>query len=103
MLQGKAIVARGSCGSKEQFNESRSARFASANAGETGVGVRERFLAARGLGLTLRVGDASFNAKVRASDDPATFGAQDLVISALKAKYQFRFPTMSYNGQRSTW
>jgi 2-dehydropantoate 2-reductase len=33
----------------------------------------------------LRVGDASFNAKVKASDDPATLGAQDLVISTLKA------------------
>src|SRR6266478_101267 len=36
-------------------------------------------------GLTLRVGDASFNAKVKASDDPAAFGPQDLVISTLKA------------------
>ena len=36
-------------------------------------------------GLTLRVGDASFNARVKASDDPATLGAQDLVISTLKA------------------
>src|SRR6266436_10039757 len=41
--------------------------------------------AVKASGLTLRVGDASFNAKVRASDDPATFGAQDLVISTLKA------------------
>ena len=62
VLQGKAIVARGSCGSKEQFNKSLSARFAPANAGETGVGVSERFLAARGLGLTLRVGHAVLNA-----------------------------------------
>jgi 2-dehydropantoate 2-reductase len=36
-------------------------------------------------GLTLRVGDADFNARVTASDDPATLGAQDLVISTLKA------------------
>jgi 2-dehydropantoate 2-reductase len=36
-------------------------------------------------GLTLRVGDNEFPAKVRASDDPATLGAQDLVISTLKA------------------
>jgi len=38
---------------------------------------------ARGLGL--RVGDASFNAKVKASDNPADLGPQDLVISTLKA------------------
>src|SRR6267378_2673495 len=36
-------------------------------------------------GLTLKVGDAEFTAKVRASDDPAALGAQDLVISTLKA------------------
>jgi 2-dehydropantoate 2-reductase len=36
-------------------------------------------------GLTLRVGDAEFSATVGASDDPAAFGAQDLVISTLKA------------------
>jgi 2-dehydropantoate 2-reductase len=36
-------------------------------------------------GLTLRVGEAKFNAKVKASDDPATLGPQDLVISTLKA------------------
>jgi 2-dehydropantoate 2-reductase len=36
-------------------------------------------------GLTLRVGDAEFNARVKASDDPAALGPQDLVISTLKA------------------
>jgi 2-dehydropantoate 2-reductase len=36
-------------------------------------------------GLTLRVGDNEFPAKVRASDDPAALGPQDLVISTLKA------------------
>ena len=36
-------------------------------------------------GLTLRAGDAKFNAKVNASDDPAALGPQDLVISTLKA------------------
>jgi 2-dehydropantoate 2-reductase len=36
-------------------------------------------------GLTLRVGDTKFNAKVKASDDPAALGPQDLVISTLKA------------------
>src|SRR5438445_3066772 len=41
--------------------------------------------AVKAKGLTLRVGDASLNAKVKASDDPATLGAQDLVISTLKA------------------
>jgi 2-dehydropantoate 2-reductase len=41
--------------------------------------------AVKANGLTLRVGDASFNARVKASDDPATLGAQDLVISTLKA------------------
>ena len=36
-------------------------------------------------GLTLRVGDAEFKAKVAASDDPAALGRQDVVISTLKA------------------
>jgi 2-dehydropantoate 2-reductase len=36
-------------------------------------------------GLTLRVGDAEFAAKVKASDDPAALGPQDVVISTLKA------------------
>src|SRR5215475_5808004 len=36
-------------------------------------------------GLTLRVGEATFTAKVKASDDPAALGPQDLVISTLKA------------------
>jgi len=36
-------------------------------------------------GLTLRVGDAKFHANVKASDEPATLGPQDLVISTLKA------------------
>jgi 2-dehydropantoate 2-reductase len=35
--------------------------------------------------LTLRVGDAKFSARVKASDDPAALGPQDLVISTLKA------------------
>ena len=41
--------------------------------------------AVRAKGLTLRVGEAEFNASVKASDDPATLGRQDLVISTLKA------------------
>jgi 2-dehydropantoate 2-reductase len=41
--------------------------------------------ATKARGLTLRVGDATFAAKVRASDDPATLGPQDIVISTLKA------------------
>jgi 2-dehydropantoate 2-reductase len=36
-------------------------------------------------GLTLRVGDAEFSARVKASDDPAALGPQDFVISTLKA------------------
>jgi 2-dehydropantoate 2-reductase len=36
-------------------------------------------------GLTLRVGDVEFKADVRASDDPAKLGEQDVVISTLKA------------------
>ena len=36
-------------------------------------------------GLTLRVGEAKFNARVKASDDSAALGTQDLVISTLKA------------------
>jgi len=36
-------------------------------------------------GLTLRVGDAETNVKVKASDDPSALGPQDLVISTLKA------------------
>jgi 2-dehydropantoate 2-reductase len=35
--------------------------------------------------LTLRVADAEFSARVRASDDPAALGPQDVVISTLKA------------------
>ena len=35
--------------------------------------------------LTLRVGAAEFSARVKASDDPAALGPQDLVISTLKA------------------
>ena len=41
--------------------------------------------AVRARGLVLRVGDAEFAARVRASDDPAALGRQDVVISTLKA------------------
>jgi 2-dehydropantoate 2-reductase len=41
--------------------------------------------AARAKGLTLRVGAAEFPARVKASDDPAALGPQDLIISTLKA------------------
>jgi 2-dehydropantoate 2-reductase len=41
--------------------------------------------AVKANGLTLRVGDAEFKSKVRASDDPADLGSQDVVISTLKA------------------
>jgi 2-dehydropantoate 2-reductase len=41
--------------------------------------------ATRANGLTLRVGGAEFPARVNASDDPAALGAQDVVISTLKA------------------
>jgi 2-dehydropantoate 2-reductase len=41
--------------------------------------------AVKANGLTLRVGDAAFTAKVKASDDPAALGPQDVVISTLKA------------------
>ena len=41
--------------------------------------------AVKAKGLTLRVGDAAFTAKVEASDDPAALGPQDVVISTLKA------------------
>ena len=41
--------------------------------------------AVKAKGLTLRVGGAEFSAKVKASDDPAALGAQDVVISTLKA------------------
>ncbi len=41
--------------------------------------------AVKARGLTLRVGDAGTTAKVKASDDPAALGPQDLVISTLKA------------------
>ena len=41
--------------------------------------------AVKANGLTLRVGDAEFTAKVKASDDPAMLGKQDVVISTLKA------------------
>ena len=39
----------------------------------------------QGCGLVLRVGDAELRAKIKASDDPAALGPQDLVISTLKA------------------
>jgi 2-dehydropantoate 2-reductase len=41
--------------------------------------------ATKANGLMLRVGDAAFSARVKASDDPAALGPQDLVISTLKA------------------
>jgi len=41
--------------------------------------------AVKARGLTLRVGGNETNAKVKASDDPSALGAQDLVISTLKA------------------
>jgi 2-dehydropantoate 2-reductase len=41
--------------------------------------------AVKANGLTLRVGAAEFRADVKASDDPATLGPQDFVISTLKA------------------
>jgi 2-dehydropantoate 2-reductase len=41
--------------------------------------------AVRANGLRLRVGDEEIHAEVKASDDPASLGAQDLVISTLKA------------------
>ena len=41
--------------------------------------------AVKARGLTLRVGEAEFPAGVKASDDPAALGPQDLVISTLKA------------------
>jgi 2-dehydropantoate 2-reductase len=41
--------------------------------------------AVQAQGLTLHVGDAEFKARVRASDDPAALGPQDVVISTLKA------------------
>jgi 2-dehydropantoate 2-reductase len=41
--------------------------------------------AVKANGLTLRSGDAELTAKVKASDDPAELGPQDIVISTLKA------------------
>jgi 2-dehydropantoate 2-reductase len=41
--------------------------------------------AVKAKGLTLRVGNAEFSAGVKASDDPAELGPQDVVISTLKA------------------
>src|ERR1700737_4390126 len=41
--------------------------------------------AVKAKGLTLRVDNAEFSARVKASDDPAALGPQDLVISTLKA------------------
>lgn len=46
--------------------------------GQTLAAIRER-------GLTIRSGDESLHADVRASDRPADFGVQDVVISTLKA------------------
>jgi 2-dehydropantoate 2-reductase len=41
--------------------------------------------AVKAKGLTLRVDDAEFSARVKASGDPAALGPQDVVISTLKA------------------
>jgi 2-dehydropantoate 2-reductase len=41
--------------------------------------------AVRADGLTLKVGDTDFTARVKASADPADLGPQDVVISTLKA------------------
>jgi 2-dehydropantoate 2-reductase len=41
--------------------------------------------AVRASGLRLRVGNEEIAARVKASDDPASLGAQDIVISTLKA------------------
>jgi 2-dehydropantoate 2-reductase len=41
--------------------------------------------AVKAQGLTLRVGEAEFKVSVKASDDPAALGPQDVVISTLKA------------------
>jgi 2-dehydropantoate 2-reductase len=41
--------------------------------------------AVKARGLTLRVADAEFSARVNASHDPAALGPQDVVISTLKA------------------
>jgi 2-dehydropantoate 2-reductase len=41
--------------------------------------------ATKANGLTLRVGENAFTARVKASDNPATLGVQDVVISTLKA------------------
>ena len=41
--------------------------------------------AVKAKGLTLRVDDAEFSARLKASDDPAALGPQDLVVSTLKA------------------
>ena len=41
--------------------------------------------AVKAKGLTLRVGETEVTVKVRASDDPAELGPQDLIISTLKA------------------
>ena len=41
--------------------------------------------ATKASGLTLRVGAADFSASVKASDNPAALGPQDIVISTLKA------------------
>src|SRR5258705_13379032 len=40
--------------------------------------------AGKAKGLTLRVGEGEFSARVKSSDDAATLGPQDLVISTLK-------------------
>src|SRR5258708_28442706 len=49
--------------------------------------------AVKANGLTLRVGDAAFTAKVKASDDPADLGPQDVVISTLKPTPAAALPT----------
>src|ERR1700731_188206 len=60
-------------------------RLGLAGAGGSWVMRGPHLEAVKARGLTLRVGETEFVARVKASDDPAALGPQDLVISTLKA------------------
>ncbi len=61
------------------------ARLAQAGHDVSIVARGEHLAAVRERGLTIHAGDARINARVKASDRPADLGAQDVVISTLKA------------------
>ena len=58
--------------------------------------------AVKANGLTLRVGDAEFAADIKASDDPAALGPQDVVISTLEGHRRRRARNRPGTAARAT-